>query len=274
MALKDVLVHVNSSEHCKARLKVAAAFAKKNDARLTGLFTQAEAKLTGKITHKVSKWLLNKASEMKGQFEKACNEAGIKGEWHQVACVYNSEVIQETIVAARHCDMIILGQYDPEKEHLNTPPELVEQVVLNAGRPALILPFTENFKRIGKRTLIAWNGGRESARALNDSMNLIKGAKSVKIFAMNHVGEVKRKGHSSYDDVVSHLATHGIKAEKIVGSAADIGVMDMILSTATDEVCDLLVMGAHGQYGFPNLHKGGGTRYILQHMTLPVLMSH
>ena len=274
MALKDVLVHVNSSVHCKARLKVAATFAKKNDARLTGLFTQAEAKLSGKITHQVSKWLINKSVEMKGQFKKACDEAGIKGEWHAVPCVYDSEVIQETIIAARHCDMIILGQYDPEKDNLNTPPELAEQVVLNAGRPALILPYTENFKRIGKRALVAWNGGRESARALNDSMDLISGAKSVKIFAMNHAGEKKRKGHSSYDDVLAHLETHDIEAEIIKASATDIGVMDMILSTATDEVSDLLVMGAHGHYGFPNLHKGGGTRYILEHMTLPVLMSH
>ena len=33
-------------------------------------------------------------------------------------------------------------------------------------------------------------------------------------------------------------------------------------------------MGAHGHYGFPYLHRGGSTREILGHMTVPVLMSH
>jgi hypothetical protein len=33
-------------------------------------------------------------------------------------------------------------------------------------------------------------------------------------------------------------------------------------------------MGAHGQIGFPFVSRGGGTRYIMQHMTVPVLMSN
>jgi nucleotide-binding universal stress UspA family protein len=50
--------------------------------------------------------------------------------------------------------------------------------------------------------------------------------------------------------------------------------MDMLLGRLTDEAIDLLVMGAHGHYGFPYMHRGGSTRHILRQMTVPVLMSH
>jgi len=50
--------------------------------------------------------------------------------------------------------------------------------------------------------------------------------------------------------------------------------MDMLLNRVADLGCDLLVMGAYGNYGFPYLNRGGGTRHILQHMTVPVLLSH
>ena len=36
----------------------------------------------------------------------------------------------------------------------------------------------------------------------------------------------------------------------------DIGVMDMLLARLTDEAIDLLVMGGHGNYGFP-IHEPG-----------------
>lgn len=54
----------------------------------------------------------------------------------------------------------------------------------------------------------------------------------------------------------------------------NIGAMDMLLGRVTDEAIDLLVMGAYGQYAFPFLRRGGGTRHILRHMSVPVLMSH
>jgi nucleotide-binding universal stress UspA family protein len=54
----------------------------------------------------------------------------------------------------------------------------------------------------------------------------------------------------------------------------DIGIMDTLLNNAADLGSDLLVMGAHGHIGLPFVSRGAGTRYILRHMTVPVLMSN
>jgi len=49
---------------------------------------------------------------------------------------------------------------------------------------------------------------------------------------------------------------------------------DTLLNMAADESCDLLVMGAYGRSRFRELVLGGMTRFMLRHMTVPVLMSH
>jgi nucleotide-binding universal stress UspA family protein len=51
-------------------------------------------------------------------------------------------------------------------------------------------------------------------------------------------------------------------------------VPDLLLSLAADLSSDLLVMGAYGHNRLRDLIMGGVTRAILDHMTLPVLMSH
>ena len=33
-------------------------------------------------------------------------------------------------------------------------------------------------------------------------------------------------------------------------------------------------MGAHGHIGFPFVSRGAGTRYILRHMTVPVVLAN
>ncbi|HTH15475.1 MAG TPA: universal stress protein, partial [Magnetospirillum sp.] len=73
--------------------------------------------------------------------------------------------------------------------------------------------------------------------------------------------------------IIDHLSAHGITVTREVLAGEDIGIMDLLLSRAFDQGADLLVMGAHGGYHLP-FFKGAGTRHILKHMTLPVLMSH
>ena len=53
-----------------------------------------------------------------------------------------------------------------------------------------------------------------------------------------------------------------------------LGVMDALLNNISDSSIDLLVMGAHTPTRRPFMSQGTGTRFILRHMTVPVLMSH
>jgi len=55
---------------------------------------------------------------------------------------------------------------------------------------------------------------------------------------------------------------------------ASISASDALLSYASDVSADMLVVGGYGHSRLRELMLGGVTRELLEHMALPVLMSH
>jgi nucleotide-binding universal stress UspA family protein len=75
-------------------------------------------------------------------------------------------------------------------------------------------------------------------------------------------------------DIAAHLAHHGVKAEAHRLSSGGLNTADTLISATADMGSDLLVMGAYGHARLRQLVFGGVTRGVLQHMPIPVLMSH
>lgn len=273
MSIKDILVHVESGARCTARLGLAIALAKRMGARITGLFAQQDAHLPSLVTRQGSQYLMQAAAEAKDSFVARMESAGLKWRWLQLEMGNPDFIISETIICARYADLVILGQHDRDARPARVPSDLAEQVILNAGRPVLVLPFAGDFQSCGSRVAVAWNGGRESTRALHDSMPFLTSAQEVTLLAV-HGERPESSVPVPQVDVVDHLSAHGVAAKMERVTPSEMGIMDTLLSRSFDLAADLLVMGAHGQYGFPYLHRGAGTRFVLQHQTIPVLFSH
>ena len=154
---------------------------------------------------------------------------------------------------------------------LKVNPGKVVRRASESGRPVLLMPYAGSFKADFQRPLIAWNKSREAAHAVNDALPVIEGCQEVTVVSLDTRRE---EAKIACAEVARHLACHGIKTKTEVLVVEDIGVMDMLLNQVADRAADLLVMGAHGQIGFPFVSRGAGTRYILRHMTVPVLMSN
>ena len=174
---------------------------------------------------------------------------------------------------ARYADLVVMGQFEPKSKFV--PEELVEHVILHCGRPVLVIPHTGSFPVVGERIAVAWNAGKEAVRALNDAKSLMAEAKAVTILSLRGPSDdgAAAMGEVPHVDIIDHLTACGITAtaERLAGE--HIGKMDMLLSRLCDLGADLVVMGAHGHYGL-SLKRGTGTRYVLAHMTVPVLMSN
>jgi nucleotide-binding universal stress UspA family protein len=122
--------------------------------------------------------------------------------------------------------------------------------------------------------LVAWNTTREAARALNDAMPILARAKKVTVLSINPPsGEMGRPVWPGAD-ISLHLARHGATAEASSTVSGDIDAGNTILSRAADFGADLIVMGGYGHSRQREFLLGGVTRTLLQHMTVPVLMSH
>jgi nucleotide-binding universal stress UspA family protein len=203
----------------------------------------------------------------KAQFTAAT--AGLRDtEWVDVNRGAEAQVVQRVVEHARCFDLVVMGQYS-EPGMSFAPPDLCEEVVVNSGRPVLIIPYVGSYAEIGTRPLMAWTSSREAARALNDALALIAGCEEIVLFSADG-------GKSGpHEAVAKHLAAHGIRCKSnVVVLDEEIGVMDFLLDRAADLSADLLVMGANAPEWHPFARHGAGTRYVLRHMTLPVLMSN
>jgi nucleotide-binding universal stress UspA family protein len=146
--------------------------------------------------------------------------------------------------------------------------------MLNAGRPILLVPGA-SVPRIGGHVAIAWNGGREAARAVADALPWLVHASAVTVLVVSAgkhstAGE-KAAYRDSADRLTAWLLSHGIRASLLVGE----GDPDHVLPQLAAKVqADLLVAGGYGRSRLRELVLGGTTRALLRQSDLPVFMSH
>lgn len=279
MALKDLLVHVDNSRQGHRRLACAVELAARHDAHLIGLYVLHLPEIPGYVRIQMTEEVLamsrhaalTEAATAEAKFNEAVERAGVKGEWR---CV-EGRPLKVLSLHARYADLAVIGQRDESGEEGFADPDLPDQLILSAGRPMLVVPYVGEYPVVGERVMVAWDASRLAARAVNDALPILVGAKQVFVIAVNPSGDGE-EGHGEIPsaDICLHLARHGVNAEAQHVFADDLGVGEMLLSRAADEGCDLMVIGAWGHARWRELVLGGVTRHMLKEMTLPVLMSH
>jgi nucleotide-binding universal stress UspA family protein len=277
MGLKDILVHVDRSSRCEARLEAAINLAADHDAHLIGLYVLTYARIPGYIRAEINEDVLKfqaesaraAAEKAEAMFNEHVDRAGVKAEWR---CV-EGDLLPVLSLHARYADIAIVGQRDPEWKDTGDDPGMPDQLVLSIGRPVLVVPHVGQYPVIGKRVMVAWDASRLATRAVNDALPFLVKAKKVAVVAVNPEGGEEGHGEIPSADICLHLARHGVKAEAQHIYAKDMSVGDMMLSRAADEGIDLIVTGAYGHARWRELVLGGVTRHLLNHMTVPVLMS-
>jgi nucleotide-binding universal stress UspA family protein len=276
MALKDLLVHVDNSKACAARVEAAIRLARSNQAHLSGVYVMpmitvpgyAEAQIPLEVIEAQRQAARAQAAEAEKLFRSTTERAGISSEWRSA----EDDFARAVTLHARYVDVVVMGQVD--KSDPLAISGLVERVMLDAGRPVLVIPYIGAGNTLGERVLIAWNASREAIRAVHDALPLLQKAKSVTVMAINPPASEAGDGDIPAADISLHLARHGVKVEADHVEAHDIAVGDMLLSRAADKGTDLIVMGGYGHSRLRELVLGGATRHMLEHMTVPVLMSH
>jgi nucleotide-binding universal stress UspA family protein len=270
MSFKDILVHLDGGERDATRTAIALGIAGRFGARLTGLFARIDRHGPSVVARRESSSLQGAAEASEQAFTEAATASGVNARFWRLSHGEPGHVLSETAICARFADLVVLGQH---QEGDATPAEFVEQLMLQSGRPCLIIPAMGSYPTVGTNVVVAWNGGREATRALHDAMPFIEGATAIEVVTIH---SAQRSGPGATVPPVNirdHLSAHGVTVTREQLAGEDIGVMDLLLSRTFDLGADLLVMGGHGGYHLPFL-KGSGTRHILRHMTVPVLMSH
>lgn len=276
-AFRDILVYLHPEAVESSVIGNAVGFAASRNAHLTALYvvdipeipSYVKAELPREVLKNQRKLYQQQAEAAKSALDAACGAAGVSSDWRCVEDDAAAAVIQH----GRYFDVVLMegaaGEAAPAGERM------ADRVILECGRPVLVLPARPVADTLGSRITLAWNARKESVRALHDALPLLQGAEWVKVVSVNP--EIGDQAHGQIPgvDVGKHLARHGINAEAHSVSADARHVGESLLTWAEDEQSDLLILGAYGRARWSEMVLGGVTAYVLSHAALlPVLMSH
>ena len=156
------------------------------------------------------------------------------------------------------------------QESGGAPEGFVEAVILESGKPTLVVPAVAHAGAFGERALVAWNGSAQAARAVTGSLPLLRHAREV------HVATWSRHPLAapfSGIDIGAFLRGHGIETT-VHRSPASSRVGEELAALAQSLGVDLVVMGCYGHSRMSERVLGGATRSVLATLPLPLLMAH
>lgn len=274
MTYKKLFFPIGGGEELEERLYGALLIAKHFDVKLDILQSQLESminmtdsmRLPPEVQESIDEVLKSQYKEKDEEFKALLDKTISKVQVNKSNIDLKIKVgIRSVLVeeSSKFCDLVIAA----------APPSGIatatfETAVLKSGKPVLMFP------RIMKKfsfdsVVIGWNNSPEASRALTSSIDILKLAKKVKIVSSKEY----IKDESQIKEIQKYLALHDIESSyEIVKTTRIPG--QALLNAANDGDFDLIVAGAFGQRGLKELMFGGTTRYLLEHSTLPVFLSH
>jgi nucleotide-binding universal stress UspA family protein len=157
--------------------------------------------------------------------------------------------------------------------HSNEPQDLIENLLYGAGRHLFLVPDDRITTTPFDNVVVAWNGSREAARALAESLPYLHQAKKVGVLVVEgeHPAEADALMGS---DAVQHLRHHGISAVKYRAIGEDDEVADVLIEECRRLGANLLVMGSYGHSRLHELLPGSTTTRILRRSPFPLVIAH
>lgn len=269
MPLKDIIVHLDRGPGCTARFMAAIDLARRHKACLKGLYVISHPYYAPRSA------LEGDYAEVRSFFINAASRSGVMAEWLYVDWNVVGVPLAEIITFhAYSTDLLIIGQPGDGRKLRRGNHELPERLILGCGRPVIVFPSDGNTYQFGTKILVAWKGGRESARAIHDALPLLTTSSWIGIICVVSAEAEREREEASLAALRDHLANHAIEARITIINREKRAIADIILEQIGEEGADLLVMGgySYGSRGAPVF--GELARELMNRMTVPILFSH
>lgn len=276
---KRIAVHLEQDSACIRRIRIAIQLATEHDAELLGIYVSYlppqyvfdDAIVPDSVYAALQRNLSEERQKVDDMFRREARAAGVTCHW------LTSQGLPDQALAlhSRCCDLLIMSQADPDGSDSVIAPRLIEAVIMSAGRPVLMVPWAGEFSRVGRRVLLCWDRGRESARALSDAAPILQNATSLLALTIDPQPDSIRSRDTEPRDFLAYCSAHGYPVPReAVSESNGAGIGDIILNAAGEDDCDLIVMGANGHCRLREWVMGGASRALLESMTIPTLFSH
>lgn len=272
MEPKRILVHMERDREWSPHLDIAMILAKQFGAHVHGIvgfveavilrsYFAAGADILREERKKAEVVLETRRQRLKAEGDKYGVPTSVEGiEWDTAGALS---------LAGRFFDLIIVGKTRPDGE--DNEQDISGECLRSSGRPVLIVPRNGKFEHVGKRILIAWNGSREAALALQAAYPFLKRADKV-VLALSKTSSKYDKAKSlTCLDVEDLLRAHDVEFEVASTRIADHGAGEEIVRLSKEYKCDLIVMGSFGRSWLRDWVLGSATSAAQHEATVPIL---
>jgi nucleotide-binding universal stress UspA family protein len=130
----------------------------------------------------------------------------------------------------------------------------------------IILPFDT--------IAVAWNGSREAARAVAESLPYLQRADKAGVLVVEQTEHPTEADALMGIDAVLHLKHHGVNAVKRRSFAIEDEVAETLIAECRSFGATLLVIGSYGHSLLRELLPGGATSRLLRSAPVPLLVAH
>ena len=282
MSFANLLAFIDGSPATLACARVGAALANCFDARITGAFPTPSLTptpwdepnywgmppvvpfaLPATVLAEHERKVRAAEDQARMSFEAAADAAGCVSEW----VALSGDVEAGALSLLRRTDLAIMPL-----DRLATLGPLgarPSNLVLASGGPALLLPQAFKNGAPGRRIVVAWNGGREAARALRDAWPFLLVADSIDVVVVEPA-EASEPDHR----LQRYFEAHGCTARIVVVRDEDAAVATVLRDQVRHLRADLLVMGLYGHSRLRETVFGGVSRALLHDAPVPILVSH
>jgi nucleotide-binding universal stress UspA family protein len=268
--MKSIILHVHGDEGFSNRMDVALDLCRAHDAHLTCIHVTPYAAYAsfdaagGMFASGVLIEELNKQqATMQADVEKRLAHEDVRWDWQS----YDGDVAQTLVSASALADLVVLGQAGAAPRSGNAALPIVDDVSVNAGCAVLVVPEGCNRFQSTAPAVIGWNASEQSARAIRQTLPMLKLASSVHLVSISVADDdFPQLGASSY------LSRHGISSELHIIDAKGRNSEEELHRFAVNQGAGMLLIGAYGHSRLRETLLGGVTRFLTLRAQLPLVL--
>jgi nucleotide-binding universal stress UspA family protein len=277
--IKDVMVRLDGTSGDDVRLTAASQIAEIFEGHITGLFFNVLP--PPPITDDLNVANASQATKLLATAKQAGDaiEATVferltrlqqPTNLRRFDVVGDDDISDTALPLARTADAFVALRPNDRSEE---PEGLIENLLFGTGRHLFLVPSDRKAMTQLDNIVVAWNGSRESARALAESLPYLHLARKVGVLVVEGENPTEADALKG-NDAVLHLRHHGINAVKYRAIGEEDEIADVLIAECRRLDANLLVMGSYGHSRLHELLPGSTTDRVLRRSPFPLLMAH
>lgn len=278
MSYKSILVHVDLGDGAPSRIHCAALLARRCGAHLIGAAATGISRFVPpEVLAAGHNPLARRCRALRADALQALDRFSLLARQEDVPS-FEARLIDDDVdgglpLAARYCNLAVLGQPDRMLIDPLNPTDLPERVLLEGGHPALVMPGSRYSPRLDGEVVVAWDGSAGAMRAVAAALPLLRQARHATVLGIGTQLPATCLEHEACTALAAWLERHGVTADTCRRTRSDDPGMT-ILAAAVDADADLIVMGAYGHSRVREALTEGVTTTVLRWAHLPAFLSH